>query len=121
VGRLLIRKLQVRVLPGPPEPPGQSRGRWHGRAAARRRVAQAKDALACGTTLAADTYVFSHVPDGSKPTDSDAITHRFQRLARRLGVRCRLHDLRHFMVTQLVAAAWTGAPCRAGPATPTAT
>jgi integrase len=34
-----------------------------------RRVAQAKDALACGTTLAADAYVFSHVPDGSKPID----------------------------------------------------
>jgi integrase len=26
------------------------------------RLAQAKDALACGTTLAADTYVFSHAP-----------------------------------------------------------
>jgi integrase len=68
-----------------------------------RRVAQAKDALACGTTLAADAYVFSHVPDGSKPIDPDGMTHRFQRLARRLAVRCRLHDLRHFMVTQLVA------------------
>jgi integrase len=68
-----------------------------------RRVAQAKDALACGTTLAADTYVFSHVPDGSKPIDPDGISHRFLRLARRLGVNCRLHDLRHFMVTQLVA------------------
>jgi integrase len=68
-----------------------------------RRIAQAKDALACGTTLAADAYVFSHVPDGSAPLDPDGISHRFQRLARRLGVRCRLHDLRHFMVTQLVA------------------
>ena len=53
--------------------------------------------------MCSPTSVFSHVPDGSKPTDSDAITHQFQRLARRLGVRCRLHDLRHFMVTQLVA------------------
>jgi integrase len=68
-----------------------------------RRVAQAKDALACGTTLAADAYVFSHVPDGSRPIDPDGISHRFLRLARRLGVNCRLHDLRHFMVTQLVA------------------
>ena len=63
-----------------------------------RRVAQAKDALACGSTLAADAYLFSHVPDGSAPLDPDGISHRFQRLARRLGVRCRLHDLRHFMV-----------------------
>ncbi len=29
-----------------------------------RRVAQAKNALSCGTTLAADAYVFSHVADG---------------------------------------------------------
>jgi integrase len=47
-----------------------------------RRVAQAKDALACGTTLAADAYVFSHVPDGSAPVDPDGISHRFLRLAR---------------------------------------
>jgi integrase len=81
-----------------------------------RRVAQAKDALACGTALAADTYVFSHVADGSKPIDPDGITHRFQRLARRLGVRCRLHDLRHFMVTQLVAGGvdWRTVSGRAG-------
>jgi len=81
-----------------------------------RRVAQAKDALACGTSLAADAYVFSHVPDGSKPIDPDGITHRFQRLARRLGVRCRLHDLRHFMVTQLVAGGvdWRTVSGRAG-------
>jgi integrase len=81
-----------------------------------RRVAQAKDALAYGTTLATDAYVFSHVPDGSKPIDPDGITHRFQRLARRLGVRCRLHDLRHFMVTQLVAGGvdWRTVSGRAG-------
>jgi integrase len=81
-----------------------------------RRVAQAKDALACGTTLAADAYVFSHVPDGSAPIDPDGMTHRFQRLARRLGVRCRLHDLRHFMVTQLVAGGvdWRTVSGRAG-------
>ena len=81
-----------------------------------RRIAQAKDALACGTTLAADAYLFSHVPDGSAPLDPDGISHRFQRLARRLGVRCRLHDLRHFMVTQLVAGGvdWRTVSGRAG-------
>ena len=30
--------------------------------------------------------------------------HRFAKLAQRLGVRCRLHDLRHFMVTHPVDA-----------------
>ena len=80
------------------------------------RLAQAKDALACGTTLAADAYVFSHAPDGSVPINPDSITHRFRRLARRLGVRCRLHDLRHFMVTQLVAGGvdWRTVAGRAG-------
>jgi integrase len=80
------------------------------------RLAQAKDALACGTTLAADAYVFSHDPDGSAPINPDGITHRFRRLARRLGVRCRLHDLRHFMVTQLVAGGvdWRTVAGRAG-------
>ena len=34
-----------------------------------RRIAQANDALACGSALAANAYVFSHVPDGSKPID----------------------------------------------------
>ena len=92
------------------------RRRRHRRGLRARRVAQAKDALACGTTLAADAYVFSHVPDGSKPIDPDGISHRFQRLARRLGVRCRLHDLRHFMVTQLVAGGvdWRTVSGRAG-------
>jgi integrase len=80
------------------------------------RLAQAKDALACGTTLAANAYVFSHTPDGSTPINPDSITHRFRRLARRLGVRCRLHDLRHFMVTQLVAGGvdWRTVAGRAG-------
>jgi integrase len=60
--------------------------------------------------------VFSHVPDGAAPIDPDGISHRFQRLARRLGVRCRLHDLRHFMVTQLVAGGvdWRTVSGRAG-------
>jgi integrase len=80
------------------------------------RLTQAKNALAFGTTLALDAYVFSHDPDGSTPINPDGITHRFRRLARRLGVRCRLHDLRHFMVTQLVAGGvdWRTVAGRAG-------
>jgi integrase len=80
------------------------------------RLAQAEDALACGVALQADAYVFSHVPDGSKPIDPDGISHRFHRLAQRLGITCRLHDLRHFMVTQLVAGGvdWRTVSGRAG-------
>jgi integrase len=68
------------------------------------RVEQAKIALASGVSLAPNAYVFSHQPDGSKPIRPDGVSHRFTRLARRLDVHCRLHDLRHFMVTHLVAA-----------------
>jgi integrase len=80
------------------------------------RVEQAKQALACGVALPASAYVFSHAPDGTTPIDPDGISHRFLRLARRLGVRCRLHDLRHFMVTQLVASGvdWRTVSGRAG-------
>jgi integrase len=80
------------------------------------RVEQAKTALACGVTLAADAYVFSHAPDAGSPLNPDGVSHRFLELARRLGVRCRLHDLRHFMVTQLIAGGvdWRTVSGRAG-------
>jgi integrase len=67
------------------------------------RLRQAETALAVGTNLPPDAYVFSRAADASKPISPEWITHRFGRLAARLGVRARLHDLRHFMVTQLVA------------------
>jgi integrase len=69
-----------------------------------RRVEQAKGALAAGVALGPDAYVFSRAPDGSKPIRPDGVSHRFAELARRLGITCRLHDLRHFMVTQLISA-----------------
>jgi len=80
------------------------------------RLAQAESALACGAALQADAYVFSHDPDGTAPIDPDGISHRFHRLAQRLGIACRLHDLRHFMVTQLVAGGvdWRTVSGRAG-------
>jgi integrase len=67
------------------------------------RLRQAEAALACGASLPPDAYVFSRTADASTPVSPEWITHRLQDLADRLGVRCRLHDLRHFMVTQLVA------------------
>ena len=33
----------------------------------------------------------------------DSVTHRFGRLTRQLGLRTRLHDLRHYAATQLIA------------------
>jgi integrase len=87
-----------------------------------RRVEQAKQVLAGGVSLSPDAYVFSHVShetDGSKPIRPDGVTQRFTALARRLGVQCRLHDLRHFLVTQLIASGWTCGPSRAESGTAT--
>jgi integrase len=67
------------------------------------RARQAAAALAAGATLPPEAYVFSRSPVGSAAISPDGISHRFQELAAQLGVRARLHDLRHFMVTQLVA------------------
>jgi integrase len=80
------------------------------------RARQAEAALAAGATLPPDAYVFSRSPDGSKAISPDGISHRFQELAADLGIRGRLHDLRHFMVTQLVAGGvdWRTVSGRAG-------
>jgi hypothetical protein len=60
-------------------------------------------AAACGARLSDDAYVFSFDPAGRQPMHPDSVTHRFSRLARRLGLRTRLHDLRHYAATQLIA------------------
>jgi integrase len=67
------------------------------------RLRQAETALACGVSLPPGAYVFSRTADAGKPISPEWISHRLQELTARLGVRCRLHHLRHFMVTQLVA------------------
>ncbi|HYY78520.1 MAG TPA: tyrosine-type recombinase/integrase [Actinomycetes bacterium] len=80
------------------------------------RARQAAAALACGASLPPDAYVFSRAADASTPISPDGVSHRFQQLAAHLGVHCRLHDLRHFMVTQLVAGGvdWRTVSGRAG-------
>jgi integrase len=59
----------------------------------------AKAALGLGVRLSASAYVFSYAVDGSIPMHPPAVTHKFMRLARTHQITCRLHDLRHFMVT----------------------
>lgn len=68
-----------------------------------RRLRCAEEALAFGATLVDDAYVFSEVPDGSTPMRPDLATYRFRGLARRLGIKVRLHDLRHAAVTDALA------------------
>lgn len=73
------------------------------------RVSRAEIALALGVRLGDDAYVLSDHPAAEEPMRPDTLTDRFRRLARRLGVQCRLHDLRHWHVTQALGA---GLPVR---------
>ena len=78
--------------------------------------------VACdlGITLPADAYVFSREPDGSRPMSPSYMTQQFLDVARSVGVRCRLHDLRHLMVTYLISQGvdWRTTAGRAGHAGP---
>jgi integrase len=60
-------------------------------------------AQACGVALASDAYVFSFDPAGRRPMHPEGVTHRFSQLTKQLGLRTRLHDLRHYAATQLIA------------------
>ncbi|HEY0639838.1 MAG TPA: site-specific integrase [Pseudonocardiaceae bacterium] len=51
-----------------------------------------------------DAYIFSHEPDHSRPCDPDAISHRYTRMAAKLGIKTHLHQLRHYSATELLAA-----------------
>jgi integrase len=67
-------------------------------------------ALQGGSALSDDSFIFSHEPDGLTPWAPDYATKRFQTLRESLGLRnLRLHDLRHFAATRLLAA---GVPVR---------
>jgi integrase len=57
------------------------------------------------TNLASDGFVFALEPDGSIPWRPDGATRRWDRLRRKAGLSdVRLHDLRHFVATQLLGA-----------------
>lgn len=43
-------------------------------------------------------------PDGSVPLIPDTATQRYDRMAKRLGIRTTLHKLRHYSATELIAA-----------------
>jgi integrase len=63
------------------------------------RVAQAARMLAIGSPR--PVWVFTH--DGHNPWRTDYLTREFIRLRRRIGIdNIRLHDLRHFVATELL-------------------
>jgi integrase len=69
-----------------------------------RRRADAR-ASACGTVITREAYVFSSDADESTPWRPDVATNRFGRLCKSVGISgVRLHDLRHYVATNLGAA-----------------
>jgi integrase len=59
----------------------------------------------CRTVLAADAFVFSNAADCSEPWFPDSVSRSFKRLCVQEGMPdVRLHDLRHFVATQLLSA-----------------
>jgi integrase len=62
-------------------------------------------AAAAGVTLAWDAYVFSSDPAGTTSWRPDWVTRQFTNLRANVGLTgYRLHDLRHFMATEMLAA-----------------
>lgn len=61
-------------------------------------------AQAVGVELDPGGFVFSNDPDMRRPLRPDSTTRRIGQLMRAAGTPMRLHDLRHFMATTLLAA-----------------
>lgn len=95
-GRLVekdTKTMKARTLAVDPEPLSAYR---------RRRL---ELAMRAGAGQPADDWVFSPLPDCSRPLRPDSITQHFDRLRRRVGLEgVRFHDLRHFAATQMLAA-----------------
>jgi len=59
----------------------------------------------CGVDLPIDGFVFSNEPDGAVPWFPASVSRSFKRLCDQEGISdIRLHDLRHFVATQLLGA-----------------
>ncbi|WP_162942049.1 tyrosine-type recombinase/integrase [Desertimonas flava] len=69
------------------------------------RELMAERADRCGTALDVGSFVFSNAADGSEPWYPDSVSRGFKRLCAAEGLTgVRLHDLRHFVATQLLSA-----------------
>ena len=66
---------------------------------------QSARAERCGLALSATSFTFSYALDGQRPWRPDLVTNRWERLRHKAGLdHVRLHDLRHFMATSMLAA-----------------
>ena len=62
-------------------------------------------AAMCRVAPAPDAFVFSNTADGSAPWFPDSVSRSFKRLCEQQGLPgVRLHDLRHFVATELLSA-----------------
>jgi integrase len=69
------------------------------------RAQMAARAAMCRTVLSDDAFVFSNAGDCSEPWFPDSVTRGFKRLCVAEGLpEARLHDLRHFVASQLLSA-----------------
>jgi integrase len=61
-------------------------------------------AAACAVAVSPSAYVFSHAITGEEPWHPDSTSRAFRRICDRLGLEgVRLHDLRHYVATRLLA------------------
>ena len=61
--------------------------------------------FALGLRVTGDTFVFSQAPDHAEPWKPKSVTQRYRKMAMRLRLRStRLHALRHYSATELLAA-----------------
>lgn len=58
--------------------------------------------LHVGLTYPENGFLFPSTPEGTRPWRPDTWSHRFIRLRDSLGLRVRLHDVRHFVATTLL-------------------
>jgi integrase len=49
-------------------------------------------------------FLFSHEPSCDRPSDPDAVTHRYSDMCAELGIDSHLHALRHYSATSLLTA-----------------
>lgn len=59
-------------------------------------------ATAAGADVPEDAFVFSPDPTGGRAWNPDTMTHRYERLANKVGVESPLKELRHYTATQLL-------------------
>jgi len=57
-----------------------------------------------GVQLGDDHFIFASGPDGAAPSRPSTVSQRYDRCAKRLGIKTTLHRLRHYSATELITA-----------------